>query len=132
MMIGDPLPSGFNRTVAAWFDRNAFDFSGTCAAPGLIAPTGPGDPRKAFGDAPRYFSNIRNPGVNNLNFSLQKDFRIPGRDVRRFQFRADVFNLLNHPQLAEPVADPGNASFGRITRTSLPNRVVQLGLHLFF
>ena len=132
MMIGDPLPSGFNQTVGAWFDRNAFDFSGTCAAPGLVAPTGPGDPNKAFGNAPRYFSTIRNPGVNNLNFSLQKDFRIPGRDARRFQFRADVFNLLNHPQFAEPVADPGNASFGRITRTSLPNRVVQLGLHLFF
>jgi outer membrane receptor protein involved in Fe transport len=132
MMIGDPLPSGFNQTVAAWFDRNAFDFSGTCAAPGLVAPTGPGDPNKAFGNAPRYFSNVRNPGVNNLNFSLQKDFRIPGGDARRFQFRADFFNLLNHPQFAEPIADPGNASFGRITRTAVPNRVVQLGLHLFF
>jgi hypothetical protein len=132
MMIGDPLPSGFNQTVAAWFDRNAFDFSGTCPAPGLIAPTGPGDPNKAFGNAPRYFSNVRNPGANNVNFSLQKDFRIPGGDVRRFQFRADFFNLLNHPQFAEPIADPGNASFGRITRTAVPNRVVQLGLHLFF
>jgi hypothetical protein len=63
---------------------------------------------------------------------LQKDFKIPGGDVRRLQFRADFFNLLNHPQFAEPVSDPGQDSFGRITRTSLSNRVVQLGLHLFF
>jgi hypothetical protein len=132
MIVGDPLPQGFNQTLAAWFDRNAFDFSGTCAAPGLFAPTGPGDPKKAFGDAPRYFSNIRNPGVNNLDFSVQKDFRVPGGDGRRLEFRADFFNLLNHPQFAEPIADPGNASFGRITRTSVTNRVVQLGLHLFF
>jgi outer membrane receptor protein involved in Fe transport len=132
MMVGDPLPDGFNQTIDAWFNRNAFDFSGTCPAPGLVNLTGPGDKNKAFGDAPRYFSDIRNPGVNNLDFSLQKDFKIPGGDVRRLQFRADFFNLLNHPQFAEPVSDPGQDSFGRITRTSLSNRVVQLGLHLFF
>jgi hypothetical protein len=132
MMAGDPLPQGFNQTLAAWFDRNAFDFSGTCAAPGLLAPTGPGDPKKAFGNAPRYFAKIRNPGVNNLDFSVQKDFAVPGGDGRRLEFRADFFNLLNHPQFAEPIADPGNASFGRITRTSVTNRVAQLGLHLFF
>ena len=131
-MIGDPLPDGFKQTTAAWFDRNAFDFSGTCPAPGLLKPTGPMDPNKAFGNAPRYFSNVRNPGTNILNFSLQKDFRIPGGDTRRFQFRADFFNLVNHPQFAEPIADPTNANFGRITRTSVANRVVQLGLHLFF
>jgi hypothetical protein len=132
MLIGNPLPSGFNQTIGAWFDRNAFDFSGTCPAPGLVTLTGAGDPKKAFGDAPRYFSNIRNPGVNSLDFSLQKDVGIPGSDVGRFQFRADFFNLLNRPQFAEPISDPGNASFGRITRTAIPNRVVQLGLHLFF
>jgi hypothetical protein len=132
MVVSDPLPSGFTQTLAAWFDRKAFDFSGTCAAPGLLAPTGPGDPSKAFGNAPRYFSNIRNPGVNKLDFSVQKEFGIPGGDGRRVQFRADMFNLLNHPQFAEPISDPGNANFGRITATSVPNRVVQLGLHLFF
>jgi hypothetical protein len=131
-MIGDPRPDGFDQTIAAWFDPNAFDFSGTCPAPGLLKPTGPGDPNKAFGNAPRYFSSIRNPGVNHLNLSVQKDFTIPGGDGRRFQFRADFFNVLNRPQFAEPISDPLNATFGRITRTSVPNRVVQLGLHLFF
>jgi hypothetical protein len=63
--------------------------------------------------------------------SVQKDVGIPGGDGRRLQFRADFFNLLNRPQFAEPISDPLNANFGRITRTSVPNRVVQLGLHLF-
>ena len=131
-IIGDPLPDGFNQTIGAWFDRNAFDFSGTCPAPGLPNPTGPGDPNKAFGNAPRYFSNIRNPGRNNFDLSVQKDFQLPGDQARRLQFRADLFNALNHPQFAEPISDPLNANFGRITRTSVPNRVVQLGVHLFF
>jgi DNA-binding transcriptional ArsR family regulator len=113
---GDTIAIG-----ASWFNRNAFD-----------TPTGAGDPNKAFGDAPRYFADLRNPGVNNFDFSLQKDVRIPGSDIRRFQFRADFFNLFNRAQFAEPISDPGNANFGRITRTSLPNRVVQLGLHVFF
>jgi hypothetical protein len=131
-MIGDPLPSGFNQTLDHWFSTGAFDFSGTCPAPGLLTPTGAGDPNKAFGNAPRYFSNLRNPGLNNLDFSLQKDVRLPTGDQHRLQFRADFFNLLNHPQFGEPVADPLNPSFGRITRTSLNNRTVQLGLHFYF
>ncbi len=132
MMIGDPLPSGFDQTIAHWFDTGAFDFSGTCAASGLRAPTGPSDTKKAFGNAPRYFANIRNPGVNNLDFSLQKDVKLPASDQTRLQLRADFFNLLNHPQFAEPVSDPGNSAFGRITRTALNNRTIQLGLHLSF
>jgi TonB dependent receptor-like, beta-barrel len=132
MMVGDPLPAGFDQTIARWFDVNAFDFSGTCPAPGLFAPTGPSDPRKAFGNAPRYFSDLRNPRVNNLDFSLQKDLRLPSGDQTRLRLRADFFNLLNHPQFAEPIADPLNPSFGRITRTANNNRTIQLGLHLYF
>jgi hypothetical protein len=132
MMIGDPRPRGFDQTIAHWLDVTAFDFSGTCPAPGLLTPTGPSDTTKAFGNAPRYFSNVRNPGVNNLDFSMQRDLRLPAGNQTRLQFRADFFNLLNHPQFAEPVSDPSNAAFGRITRTALNNRTIQLGLHLYF
>jgi hypothetical protein len=131
-MTGDPLPSGFSQTLSRWFDTGAFDFSGTCPAPGLAAPTGPGDPKKAFGNAPRYFADVRNPGVNNLDFSLQRDIHVSRRDGFRMRVRADFFNLFNHPQFAEPVSDPTNPSLGRITRTALANRTVQLGVHMFF
>jgi hypothetical protein len=131
MIIGNPLPSGFNQTVERWFDTSAFDFSGNCPAPGLLTPTGPFDTNKAFGNAPRYFSYIRNPSVNNLDFSVQKDFKLPGERTR-LMFRADFFNLPNHPQFAEPVGDLTQASFGRITRTAINSRTVQLGLHFYF
>ena len=90
------------------------------------------DPTKAFGNAPRYFSNIRVPGTNNVDFSVQKDFKLPITEQTRLTFQADGFNLLNHPQFAEPVSDPGQSSFGTITRTAVNNRTLQLGLHLYF
>jgi outer membrane receptor protein involved in Fe transport len=132
MMIGDPLPSGFQQTTAHWFDTKAFDFSGTCPAPGLLTPTGPYDTNKAFGNAPRYFADVRNPGANNLNLSLQKDVGLRAGNQTRLQLRADFFNLFNHPQFAEPISDPSDPGFGRITRTALNNRTIQLGLHLYF
>jgi Carboxypeptidase regulatory-like domain/TonB dependent receptor len=130
-MLSDPLPAGFNQTIQRWFDVSAFDFSGSCPAGGLMAPTGPGDPQKAFGNAARYFANLRNPGINNLDFTIQKDVQQFGSN-RRLQLRADFFNLLNHPQFGEPIGDPLNSNFGRITRTSANNRTVQLGLHFYY
>ncbi len=132
MMIGNPLPSGFHQTPDHWFNTSAFDFSGTCPAAGLVDLTGPFDVTKAFGNAPRYFSNIRNPGVNNFDFSLQKDFKIPAREQTRLTFSADFFNLPNHPEFAEPNADPLVSNFGQISRTALSSRTIQLGLHLYF
>jgi len=132
LVIGNPLPAGFHQTVAHWFNTSAFDFSGTCPASGLVkfAPTP--DVTKAFGNAPRYFSNIRNPGVNNLDFSVQKDFKIPAGEQTRLSLSADFFNLPNHPQFAEPNADPTVGNFGQISRTALNSRTIQLGLHLYF
>jgi Carboxypeptidase regulatory-like domain/TonB dependent receptor-like, beta-barrel len=135
-MLGDPLPSGFNQTIDRWFDTDAFDFSGTCPTAHLLTPTAPkpgvGDPNKAFGNAPRYFDDLRNPVLNNIDFSLQKDFALPGGDQRRLRIRADFFNLLNHPQFGEPVSDPTDGNFSRIVRTSVNNRTVQLGVHVYF
>lgn len=144
-MIGNPGSiSGSSRGPNLWFNNQAFDFSGTCPGKGLVALTGPFDVTKAFGDAPRFFSNVRNPGVDNLDFSVQKDFRIPVGERTRLTFSADFFNLPNHAQFAEPDADPTTGyhpetpgergtGFGTIGSTSsLPNRVIQLGLHLYF
>ena len=131
-IIGNLLPAGFQQSPAHWFNTQALDFSGTCPAAGLPNLTGPFDVSKAFGDAPRYFSNLRNPAVNNLDLSVQKDFRIPIGEQTRLTFSADFFNLPNHPQFAEAIADPLNPSFGNIGRTALNNRTIQLGLHLYF
>jgi len=147
-MIANPSISGSRRSPKLWFNNQAFDFAGTCPGPGLVnsapAPEFCCDVTKAFGDAPRFFSNIRNPGVDNLDFSLQKDFRIPMGEQTRLTVSADFFNLPNHPQFAEPNSDPTTGyhpespgkratGFGTIGSTSsLPNRVIQVGLHLYF
>ncbi len=101
-------------------------------------------PNLWFNNQPRFFANVRNPGVDNLDFSLQKDFKIPAGEQTRLTFSADFFNLPNHAQFAEPAGDPtlgyfpaanGNraAGFGAISGTSFyGNRVIQLGLHLYF
>ena len=132
MMIGNPLPGGFNQNVQHWFDYTAFDFSGTCPASNLVALTGGFDTTKAFGNAPRYFSNIRVPGVNNIDLSVQKDFRLPLGEQTRFTFRADFYNMPNHPQFGAPVSDPTQSTFGTINYTSINNRTVQLGFHFYF
>lgn len=131
-MIGNPLPTGFQQNVQHWFDTSAFDFSGTCPAPNLVALTGGFDPTKAFGNAPRYFSNIRNPGLNNIDFSLQKDFSLPVGESTKLTFQVDAFNALNHPQFGPAVADPTNSTFGTLNSTSENMRTLQLGLHLYF
>jgi hypothetical protein len=70
--------------------------------------------------------------------------RIPVGEQTRLVFSADFFNLLNHPEFAEPNADPTSGyhaaasgqratGFGTIGSTSaIPNRIIQLGLHLYF
>ena len=149
MLIGNPASiSGSRRSVNLWFNNQAMDFAGTCPGPGLVnsAPT-PNfccDLTKAFGDAPRFFSSVRAPGVDNLDFSVQKDFRIPAGEQTKLTFEAAIFNLPNHPQFAEPIGDPTlgyvpgtgaqhAAGFGAISGTSFySNRVIQLGLHLYF
>jgi hypothetical protein len=146
MLIGNPGSiSGSQRNPNLWFNNQALDFSGTCPGAGLVDLTGPGDVTKAFGNAPRFLANVRNPGIDNLDFSVQKDFKIPAGEQTRIVFSADFFNLPNHAQFTEPNADPTTgynpanpttglrgSGFGTISQTSLPNRIIQLGLHLYF
>lgn len=55
------------------------------------------------------------PGLVNLDASLSRGFHL--RERLSLQLRTDFFNLLNHTNFANPVADMSNASFGRITQT---------------
>lgn len=135
--VAAPYPSGFHRSLASWFNTSALDFSGTCPAGGLVDLTGPGDPTKAFGSTPRYFAAVRNPKYNDLDFSIQKDFKLPLSERTRLTFQADAFDLFNHPQFAPPNADPTAPNFGAVVSTISANgdvgtRILQLGLHLYF
>jgi Carboxypeptidase regulatory-like domain len=93
-------------------------------------------------------NTLQLPGINNLDFSIFKNFAI--RESMKVQFRADFFNAFNHPQFVpgsvngvEPVGQTsgavtgllqtGNINFNRPDRifTSHP-RIIQLALKFNF
>jgi Carboxypeptidase regulatory-like domain/TonB dependent receptor-like, beta-barrel len=72
------------------------------------------------GNAPRFFSNLRGPGVRNLDLSLSKEFTI--REGKKLQIRAEMFNATNTPRFAIPNTfwdgpSGSGGSFGTITNT---------------
>ncbi len=55
-------------------------------------------------------------GLVNFDLSTTKDFFVV-RERYRLQFRADLFNLFNHTNFANPTSTYTSASFGQITST---------------
>jgi outer membrane receptor protein involved in Fe transport len=117
MVVGKPdLPSTRPRSeyLAQWFDVNAF------AAP----------PDYAFGNAGR--SVGIGPGAVAIDASLLKTFTL--RENHKLQCRAEMLNLPNHPNFANPNSARGRADFGRITGLAPGNasRIIQLALRYSF
>jgi hypothetical protein len=77
-----------------------------------------------------YFSNLRVDSTNNVNLSVTKNFKI--RESVKLQFRADAFNLCNHPLFAAPTISVTSGSFGQISSTTNAPRVIQGALRLTF
>jgi hypothetical protein len=71
----------------------------------------------------------RGPGIGNTDVSLLKTF--DARESLRVQFRAECFNVGNHPNFGLPVTDLDSGSFGRILEAGAP-RLVQFGLKVLF
>ncbi len=84
----------------------------------------------APGDLPR--NPYIGPSWWNADYSLLKDTHLMER--LNMQFRAEIFNIFNHPQFATPTSTLGNASFGQSTQTvtSTSERQIQFGLRLIF
>jgi hypothetical protein len=70
------------------------------------------------------------PGWWNFDASLIKDTHITERTS--VQFRAEFFNLPNHPTFATPNSTLGNPTFGTSTNTATAERQIQFGLRLMF
>ncbi|MBI3894430.1 MAG: TonB-dependent receptor [Acidobacteria bacterium] len=93
-------------------------------------------PRGFFGNAG--VQTIIGPAATNLDFAVVKDFPLGER--QRMEFRAEFFNLLNHPYFARPnstIQTGATAIFpnplaGRITDTINTARQIQFALKLEF
>lgn len=91
---------------------------------------------KAFAQAPSgRFGNstrniLRNPGAQQWDLAIFKNFVLKGS--HRLQFRAEMFNFINHPNLSGPTTDITNANFGRIITKDGSRRDIQLALRYYF
>jgi hypothetical protein len=92
-------------------------------------PTAFADPKPGkFGNAKRNL--LRNPGDQQWDIALFKNFGLGG--PRKIQFRAEVFNFPNHPNLSGPITDITNVNFGRIITKDGSRRDIQLALRFLF
>lgn len=100
------------------------------------------DPSQFIVPTVGFFGNVGRdtlirPGQFNWNFSLAKSNRLG--EQKNLEFRAEFFNLLNHPNFGSPTgnvfrnaAGDFDPNVGRITTTSIPMRQIQFGLKLTF
>jgi len=57
---------------------------------------------------------LRGFGATQWDFAVHRDF--PIRESLKLQFRAEMFNVLNHPNFAPPVANIISSQFGLSTQ----------------
>ena len=108
-VVGKPEIS--DGTPDRWFNTAAFAFP----------------PFGSFGDAGRNI--LDGPGYTNFNGSVMKTTKLMER--LDLQFRAEAFNLFNHPNFNLPDNFLGSPTFGRILSAQSP-RHIQFGLKLLF
>ena len=84
-----------------------------------------------LGNAPRV--PVVGPDFVNTDFSVIKNFPLAWREhTSGLNFRAEFFNLFNHPEFGMPVSDINAAGFGSVNSTVNNPRLVQLALKLSF
>jgi len=112
-LMGDPFQSTAackTRTPVCWANAAAF-----------VVPA-----QYTFGTAGR--NEVRGPGYQQLDFGLAKNFRFT--EQRKLEFRAEAFNLFNHPNFDNP-SNTLNATFGRILTAQAP-RQMQFGFRFIY
>ena len=112
-VVGDP--NAGPHTAEEWISRSAFQR--------LDIQTQAGQ----FGNAGRNIA--RGPSYANIDVSFVRDFDLASQT--RLQFRAEIFNVLNHTNFGLPVADLNSPSFGRILSAG-PPRLMQFAMKLIF
>ena len=73
------------------------------------------DPTSFFGESHR--NQFYGPGYFNTDFTLMKSFKIPRLERGKLEIGAQAYNVLNHPNFANPVFNYDNPAFGEVQRT---------------
>jgi hypothetical protein len=88
----------------------------------------PGGAQYRYGNAGR--STIIGPGIIDWDFSMAKNFHFTERHA--LEFRAELFNIPNHPIFGIPGTSPGTSTYGVISSTAVDSRQLQFGLKYSF
>lgn len=86
-------------------------------------------PRGIYGNVPK--SAISGPALAKTDIAVVRNFRIPGPEALRFQFRGELFNAFNQVNFNAPVTSANSSSFGRIT-SAQAGRIGQLAFKLLW
>lgn len=91
------------------------------------------DANKGFTFATKTDDKGRDPGANNADLSIFKEFGLGAvHEGMRLECRFETFNTFNHPQFCPPDATFGSPTFGQIYYTCNSPRQVQMALKLYF
>ena len=107
----DPILPGDQRSIARWFNTDAF----------VVQPAG------TWGTAGR--NTFFGPGIFNLDTSIIRNFRVRSKTL---QFRLEAFNVLNNPIWNDPNTMLSSPLYGSITTTRKPMRELQVGVKFVF
>jgi Carboxypeptidase regulatory-like domain/TonB dependent receptor len=110
-------PNAGPHSPNAWLNASAFQ---------RIIPD-PNSPVQQFGTAGRNIAE--GPGYANWDFSAFKNIRVA--EGKEFQFRAELFNLLNHTNFRLPDSDISSPTFNHILAAQ-PPRLVQFALKFLY
>lgn len=108
-----------SKTVDSWFETSCF------STDALSAALSNGTPR--FGNSGRNI--LTGPGIDEWDLSMIKRNRLSERFG--LEFRAELFNMFNHPNFGIPGTTFGSSTAGLITSAGTP-RDIQFGLKLTF
>ncbi len=105
------LPTS-QRSINGWFNTNAF-----------VTPAD-----YTWGNSG--INILRGPGFSEVEFALQKSFT--PWEGKRFTFRAEAINALNHVNLGQPAATVDDSGYGTIRSLRGDPRLMQMSMRLDF
>jgi carboxypeptidase family protein/TonB-dependent receptor-like protein len=89
----------------------------------------------SFGNESRVDPVLRTDGITNWDFSLFKDTRFGPEGRLGLQFRAEFFNIFNHPEFGPPdttCCSNTNGNFGHVSSQLNDPRLIQFALRFTF
>ncbi|HMK24017.1 MAG TPA: carboxypeptidase regulatory-like domain-containing protein [Terriglobales bacterium] len=123
------------KNAGNWFDPNSFtenatDDSAVACSDQIVFGCYDQSLLGRIGNAKRTI--CCGPSINNFDFAVHKVLPIGASDNKRFEFRAEIFNIFNHTQFNNPDGNTTDGSdFGRIKRAREP-RLIQLAVKFYF